>query len=157
MSQIKYLVSFLLFVLLSTGLFAQTDMSGDRVAVHEILVTMFDGMREGDSAKVASVFRRDVRMFSAYKNKSGESVLREDELFGFLKAVGTPHPEIWDERIYNTTIKIDGAIAQVWTNYSFYVGEKFSHCGVDAFQLIRKDNLWKIISLMDTRRKESCE
>ena len=61
----------------------------------------------------------------------------------------------------NTSFKItriDDDLAQVWTDYAFYAGEKFSHCGIDAFQLIRgSDGRWRIINLIDTRRQEPCE
>ena len=52
---------------------------------------------------------------------------------------------------------VDGGIAQVWTDYAFYVGAEFSHCGVDAFHLAKDAfGSWKIMHLMDTRRKEGC-
>ncbi len=156
MNYLKYFFSFFLVILLSTASRAQTDISRDSLAVHQVIITMFDGMREGDSAKVSSVFRKDVRMFTAYRKDTGEPVLHEGKLSKFLIAIGTAHDEIWDEKIYNTTIQIDGDIAQVWTDYSFYLGETFSHCGIDAFQLVRKNNKWRIINLMDTRRKEDC-
>jgi hypothetical protein len=156
MGYFKNLFSFLLFFLITISLTAQKDALNDKEDVHQVIITMFDGMREGDSAKVNSVFRKDVRMFSAYRKNTGESVLHEGKLSEFLKAIGTAHDEIWDEKIYNTTIQIDGDIAQVWTDYSFYIGETFSHCGVDAFQLVRENSKWLIINLMDTRRKEDC-
>ena len=156
MGYFKNLFSFMLFVLIAIGSTAQKDALNDKEDVHQAIITMFDGMREGDSAKVNSVFRKDVRMFSAYRKNTGESVLHEGKLSDFLKAIGTAHDEIWDEKIYNTTIQIDGDIAQVWTDYSFYIGKTFSHCGVDAFQLVRENSKWLIINLMDTRRKEDC-
>ena len=157
MSYSKYVFSFLLIIILTTNAIAQIDISKDSLVVRQVLITMFDGMREGDSAKVSSVFRKDVRMFSSFKKSTGEPVLQEGKLSDFLKAVGTPHEEVWDERIYNVTILIDGDIAQVWTDYSFYLDKKFSHCGVDAFQMVKENNKWLIISLIDTRRKEGCE
>jgi len=115
-------------------------------------------MREGDSAKVHSVFHNEIRMYTSYILKTGEKKLKQGELSEFLTAIGTPHPEIWNEKISNTNIQIDGNLAQVWTDYDFYIGEKFSHCGVDAFQLIRGDNdKWKIIHLIDTRRIKNCD
>lgn len=156
MNYFKNLFGFIVFFLMAICSFAQKGDLSDREAVHQVIITMFDGMREGDSAKVSSVFRKDVRMFTAYKKDTGESVLHEGKLSNFLKAVGTAHDEIWDEKLYNTTIQIDGDIAQVWTDYSFYLGETFSHCGVDAFQLVKENNKWGIINLMDTRRKEAC-
>lgn len=119
---------------------------------------LFDGMREGDSATVSSVFHKDVNMYTSYTNQQGLKVIKKGALESFLQAIGTPHDEIWDEKIWNTKIEIDGSIAQVWTDYAFFVGSEFSHCGIDAFHLI-KDNKqgWKIVHLMDTRRKSGCE
>ena len=156
MNYFRYFFSLLLLILLTTAAKSQSDISRDSILVHQVIITMFDGMREGDSAKVNSVFRKDVRMFSAFKKNTGESVLHEGKLSEFLKAIGTAHDEIWDEKIYNTTIQIDGNIAQVWTDYTFYLGSLFSHCGVDAFQLVKEEGFWRIISLMDTRKKEDC-
>jgi hypothetical protein len=41
-------------------------------------------------------------------------------------------------------------------DYSFYLGDKFSHCGVDAFLLARDGTEWKVVSLADTRRRQGC-
>ncbi|HOD10564.1 MAG TPA: nuclear transport factor 2 family protein, partial [Flavobacterium sp.] len=41
----------------------------------------------------------------------------------------------------------------VWTPYEFYVNEKLSHSGVNAFTLFKENEKWKIIHLIDTRRK----
>jgi hypothetical protein len=41
--------------------------------------------------------------------------------------------------------------------YAFYVGERLSHCGVDAFQLFKGPDGWRIFEIADTRRSEGCE
>ena len=51
---------------------------------------------------------------------------------------------------------MDGNLANVWVYYEFYAGDKFSHCGVDNFQLGRTDAGWKIILLADSRRRQGC-
>ncbi|MEI2720897.1 MAG: hypothetical protein V9E87_12310 [Gemmatimonadales bacterium] len=61
-----------------------------------------------------------------------------------------------DERIYDPEIRIDGGLATVWTFYAFFVGERLSHCGVDAFQLARTSEGWKIIALADSRQTTGC-
>ena len=130
----------------------------DSTSIHTVILTLFDGMREADSAKVSSVFHKKVRMYSSFSSKEGELILKEGKLSSFLNAIGTPHDKIWDERIWNTKIQIDGGIAQVWTDYAFYISDDFSHCGVDAFDLVKDSSgNWKIIHLMDTRKKEACE
>jgi len=118
---------------------------------------MFDAMREGDSAKLHKSFHSDVRMFTSYNSSEGFAVIEEGSLNEFLIAVGTPHENVWDEKIWNVSVKIDDNIAHVWCDYGFYVDNKFSHCGVDAFQLVKtKGKTWQVINLMDTRKREGC-
>jgi len=144
------------FVLISAGLFAQTDKEND--AVMKPIEQLFKGMKQGDSAMVHGAFTKKVSMATVSTSKDGKPVIsHESALDGFLKAVGTPHPEVWNEVIWDTQIQIDGNMAQAWTPYAFYVGKKFSHCGVDAFQLFKgSDGTWKIFHLADTRQKEGC-
>lgn len=54
-------------------------------------------------------------------------------------------------------MEIDGPLASVWVVYAFYVDDPFSHCGVDAFHLVKLEDSWKIFHLVDTRRKADCE
>jgi hypothetical protein len=44
----------------------------------------------------------------------------------------------------------------VWTEYDFHLGDKFSHCGVDAFHLLKTSAGWKVVALSDTARREGC-
>ena len=126
--------------------------------VKKVVEDLFTGMKEGDSSLVSSLFRKDVRMLTSYTSPEGQLLLKEGSLQDFLIAIGTPHPNVWNEKIWNTEIKIDDNLAQVWTDYAFYVDDKFSHCGVDAFQLTKgNDGRWKIVHLIDTRRKSPCE
>lgn len=131
--------------------------SPDAMAVDATIKKMFDGMRKGDSTMVRSVLATNMRLDGVGLNKNGEPVLRETPIKGFLTAVGTPHTEVWDERIWDGKIEIDGDLASYWCQYAFYLGDKFSHCGVDAFQLYRTKDGWKIFLLTDTRRKENCD
>lgn len=140
---------------LSFNILAQ---SPDHAEVQGVIEELFEGMREGDSSRVSGLFHPEVRMMTSYRAEDGSPMLKEGTLKGFLNAIGTPHPEVWNEEIWNTEIRIDQELAQVWTDYAFYVGEKFSHCGIDAFQLVRgSDGRWRIIHLIDTRRREPCE
>ena len=50
------------------------------------------------------------------------------------------------------TVSIDGPLAAVWADYEFWAGSRFSHCGVDAFQLAQTGGQWRIVALTDTRR-----
>ena len=124
--------------------------------VQSVIETLFDGMRAGDSTVVASAFTRDAVMQTVVRNQAGEIVIRNGSLQQFLNSVGTPHDQVWDEKIGGYEIKIDGELASAWTPYQFYLGETFSHCGVNSFQLANIDGDWKIIYIVDTRRRTNC-
>jgi hypothetical protein len=48
------------------------------------------------------------------------------------------------ERMWNPEVRIRGSIASVWTPYDFWRDGKLSHCGVDAFDLIKTPEGWRI-------------
>lgn len=122
--------------------------------VRAVIDRLFDGMRAGDSTAVRSTLHSEARLVTT-SLRDGQTVLRTDPVDGFVRAVGTPHPEVWDERISNVEIRVDEPLATAWMNYSFYAGDQFSHCGVNAFQFFRGPDGWQIIQIADTRR-ESC-
>lgn len=145
--------SILLIAILSIASvsWGQTD-STRQAEVRAVIDQLFEGMRLGDSALVRSVFHVDAGAYTSYK-KEGEFILHEGSVDEFVNAVGSPHDKIWDERISNVVIQIDDGLAQVWMDYSFYLGEEFSHKGVNAMQLAHTDGRWQIIQIADTRRR----
>lgn len=129
----------------------------DEEEVVAVVVQLFDGMRAGDSAMVRRTFAPDARLVST-SIRDGQPALQSVEIDRFVEAVGTPHEEVWDERLWNIEVRVDEALATVWTEYAFYLGERLSHCGVDAFQLFRSPDGWKIFQIADTRRSpDTCE
>ena len=147
---------------LAFALFAITpssfgQQSAENDAIIKVVRRLFEGMEKGDSAIVRSAFAKEVTLVTMRRNKEDKTQLtRENSIDGFLKAVGTPHPDIWYEEIWNIKVQQDDSFAQVWCDYAFYVGNRFSHCGVDAFHLYKGDDGWKIIHLADTRRNNPC-
>lgn len=121
-----------------------------------VIVRLFDGMRAGDSAAVRALFAPGARLQTALVRPDGTPVLREDSVDTFVRAVGGPHEFTWDERVDAWHVRIDGPLAVVTVDYSFYAGERFSHCGIDAFQLFRGPEGWKVFQLTDTRRRTGC-
>lgn len=134
---------------------AATDESRNVMAV---VTRLFDGMRKGDSSIVRSVFDQRVRMITVSMRNGARRTTMETGADNFAKAIGTPHPDVFDERIANPRVQIDGDLASVWVDYGFFAGTKFSHCGVDHFLLTRNESgAWLILELADTRRTTGCE
>lgn len=125
--------------------------------VEHVINKLFKGMQLGDSAMLHSTFTSDVQFVTVGIGKDGAPFRRLEASAGpFLKAVGSPHIEAWNEEIWNLSIRIDGGLAQAWCDYAFFIGKQFSHCGVDAFLLHKVKDEWKIFHLADTRRPNPC-
>jgi hypothetical protein len=140
---------------LAHPLHAQTS-SSDEAEVLAVVEALFGGMRAADSSAVRSTLHPETRLVAVAEGEGGP-VLRAESMDGFVAAVGTPHEETWDERIWDPEVRIDGRLATVWVPYAFYLGETFSHCGIDAFQLYESADGWRIFQIADTRRREGCE
>jgi hypothetical protein len=146
---------FLMLACLAVPTAARAQTAPDRDVVLAVVRRLFDGMRAGDSAAVRSVFHPRA-LFVGALERQGTAQVRFEDPDEFIKAVGTPHEQVWDERTGNEVVHQDGTLAAVWMDYSFYLGDQFSHCGVDAFLLAREGADWKIVSLADTRRRQGC-
>ena len=146
------------FLLLCAALlFASVSRLSAQQPEQEVMAAvrqLFDGMRVHDTARIRAVLHPQARLVSSGM-KDGVPTVTVEAMDGWLAAVsrGT---EPYDERLLNPIVKLDGGLASVWTDYAFYVGEKFSHCGVDSFLLVRLPEGWRIIHIADTRRKEGC-
>lgn len=119
---------------------------------------LLEALQKGDSTLLRQAFTHNVTMAIFGTDKDGKAFTRyESSLDGLLKRVSTPHAEVDNEVIWDEKVLVDGSLAQVWTNYAFYNGKKFSHCGVNAFHLTKVDGSWKIFHLAFTRQREGCK
>ena len=131
---------------------------GSREAeVVAVLQKLFDGMRARDSVMIRSVFDPAARLVRAV-TRDGRTTVQVTTVDQFVSGIGrAPAGEELIERIYDPEVRIDGRLATIWTFYTFHLGERFSHCGIDAAQLLETDQGWKIVHLGDTMRRENCE
>jgi len=147
----------LLFGLLLTFVsFSALAQKEEEEGIKNTINQLFSAMRTRDTALLSDAFAPTAILQTIATKKDGSVQVRTDEVSGFIKAIGTPGKDLLDERIQFGTILIDGALASVWTPYQFYVGSRFSHCGVNSFQLVKLNGMWKIQYIIDTRRKDGC-
>jgi len=137
----------------SIQVFAQTEEDG----VKAVITKLFTSMKASDEQAFLSCFADQAIMQSIIRDKEGKNSVKSDGVAGFAAFVGKQVKAAADERIVFETVKIDGDLAVAWTPYQFYFNGKFSHCGVNAFGLIKVNGAWKIHYLIDTRRKDNCQ
>ncbi len=114
----------------------------DRSAVLAVVQGFFDTM----TAKDAEAARRLLvpeGAFHSIRRQDGKAVRRSFTNEAYLKDLPGTKQRL-RERIWNPEVRIHGAVATVWAPYDFWRDGVFSHCGVDAFDLVRTDEGWKI-------------
>lgn len=140
---------------------AARAQAGPEAEVRATINRMFDAMRRGDGAGLGALFHPTARLQSVGVNRqTNEPMLRTDSIAAFVRTVGAPHEGVYDERISDMQIRVDGNFATAWMNYTFYVvnngTDQKSHCGINAFQLFKGTDGWKVIQITDTRRRDNC-
>lgn len=146
----------LIFILLfGLNLNAQKKESEN---VKATIIKFFDAFHKQDTIVLKSMVTDKIILQSISINKEGKTVLKEDDYNKFIKNIASiPKDKSFEEKLLDFNIQIDENMANVWTPYEFWYQNEFSHCGVNSFQLMKEDNAWKIIYLVDTRRREGCE
>lgn len=151
----RYLL--LLLALFTFSVASLKAQNAEHEAILKPVHQLFEAMQKGDSALLHATFDPDVHFGTIYQKEGQTKVHQEASGDNFLKALGTPHEKVWDERIHDVKVQQDGDMAMVWAPYKFYLGGEFSHCGVNLFTLVRKSKQWYILSITDTRRTTGCE
>ena len=141
--------------LFSGFVFSQTDQE---YKVKYAIDTFFEGFHQSDSLKMKSVMHLSMTLQSIQPNDRGEVTLLNQNIPSFLKLV-TQYAKLrnWEEELQSYVFNIDGNLAQVWCPYKFYLNGMLSHCGANSIQLFYENKEWKIVSILDTRRKNCDE
>ncbi len=145
-------------MLVFMGALTTTAQQDPEQQVEHTIVRFFEGFHNQDSLLMQSVIGPNPKLQTVGRNKEGKTVIRDDSFDRLVQAiVSIPDTVKFEERITAYHIRVDGAMANAWTPYEFWLNDQFSHCGVNSFQLYHDGTSWKIIYLIDTRRKEDCQ
>jgi hypothetical protein len=148
----KIVLIVILFSMWSVPVFCQSE----EAAVKAVIQSLFDGMREKNPEQIAATFSENA-MMQTIETTDGIGEVKAGSVTDFVKGIASmPDGTMIDERITDYQIEVDGPMATVWTPYQFFRNEKFSHCGVNSFQLVKTVAGWKIVYIIDTRRKDNC-
>lgn len=129
----------------------------DREAILATAQALFDALGERDTELLTAILHPDILMHSVEHAADGERSESTSTLEGMVARLEADGPRM-TERMWDPEVRISGDLAMVWTPYDFYVGENLSHCGADAFILMRDEGDWRITSLSWTRlQPPECE
>ncbi len=122
--------------------------------VQKSIEVFFEGFHQKDTLKIKSVCADKMILQSISESVSKGNKLSNETAKEFYKSIASiPSTMKFQEKILSYNIQIDGAMAHVWAPYEFYLNDNLSHSGVNTFTLFKEKDSWKIIYLIDTRRK----
>lgn len=122
--------------------------------IQKCIESFFEGFHQRDSTKIKLVCSDKMILQSISESTVKGNKLSDESVKEFYKSIASiPSNMKFQEKILSYNIQIDGTMAHVWTPYEFYLNDKLSHSGVNAFTLFKEKDSWKIIYLIDTRRK----
>lgn len=122
--------------------------------VQKCIESFFEGFHQRDTTKIKLVCADKMILQSISESTVKGNKLSNESVREFYKSIASiPASMKFQEKILSYNIQIDGSMANVWTPYEFYINDKLSHTGVNAFTLFKEKDSWKIIYLIDTRRK----
>lgn len=150
MKRLHLIVLAALILLAASASFGQSKATEneEKKAILAVIDQFFKAMTARDAAAYEKTLVPEGRVFAFNTSKEKTSMwtrLNSDDVAGLSKGKGVLLERIWDPEV-----KIRGPIANVWTPYDFWIDGKFSHCGIDSFDLIKADGQWKISGIMYT-------
>lgn len=130
---------------------AGAEDPGDRSAVLQATEMLFSAMQARDTAALRRLIHPRALIVAVSDDRVGVRTVDE-----WIPGV-TRTPDVLTERMWDPRVEVDGNLATLWAPYDFHLGERFSHCGYDAFQFVREGGAWKMIAITFTRRTTGCE
>jgi hypothetical protein len=128
--------------------------SAEEKAVLAAVQGFFDSMVTKDAEAAKKILIPEGRLFSV-RVQDGKKIVRSSSNQDFIDGLAKSDAA-WLERMWDPEVKIRGDIATVWTPYDFHINGKFSHCGIDAFDLVKKDGAWMISGGTYTVERTGC-
>lgn len=143
-------ILFAVVLLLGLNLSAQDF---DKQEIRNTIETFFEGFHHRDTILLHQVCADKLILQSIEENVTGNKLTEEPQKFFYRSIASMPQTLKYNEQILSYAIQVDGTMGHAWTPYEFYLNGKLSHKGVNAFTLFKEKDRWKIIYIIDTRRK----
>lgn len=140
-------------IILLLLVFTSFQMKAQNAEIQKTIEVFFEGFHARDTAKVHSVCADKIILQSIAEGNKGTRLDKESIKDFYISIATMPRQAVFNEKILSYNIQVDGAMAHAWTPYEFYMDGKLSHRGVNAFTLFKDNGKWKIIYLIDTRRR----
>lgn len=138
----KTILTILTIALACGSVIAQND----KQEVIDVVDQLFAGMKAKNAEQIKSVFSAEGQLVAIDKPRDGKGISKTRIFTGeaFAKMISEAKGPDFIESMPSPEARIAGDMAIVTGRYTFFVGDKFSHCGTNTFNLVRSETGWKI-------------
>ena len=149
----------LISILLLAPDFAAASPASEREAILAVMAQVFAAVASKKPEDWRALQLAEGTTLSFRPDPNGEPgelemrMSRNEEMLAGLEDASHEYLERWTGK---PTVLTRGPIAVVWGEYEFWIDGAFSHCGVDAVDLVKIDGEWKVANFMWTVEKENC-
>jgi hypothetical protein len=133
--------------------YSQDSEIADKQRIKYVIHQFFESLEKKDSVLMQETTTDEAQIWRRYNNKKPIEMDMRFSKDDLPKMHTLPKVK---EVALEFEISVGDGIAMAWVPYEFWVEDKFSHCGIDAFTLFEMDGNWKIISAAYTVEKENC-
>lgn len=141
----------ILFLLLLVFLFSKSFSQQNEIK--KTISDFFVAFHAKDTLNLKSISHSNIIMQTVINNKASDKLVTQ-KYSDFLKSIASiPATMKFEERILDYKIESNNLLAHVWTPYEFYLNDELSHKGVNSFTLIKENEKWVIVHVIDTRSK----
>ena len=141
-----------IFTIFTSAALAQNRQSEDAKAAADVPDKLFAAMKAKSFEDIRAMFTADGQLVAIDKPRDGKGIskTRVFTAESFAKAISEAKGAEFIEKMPHKDVRVSGDLAMVAGRYTFYTGEKFSHCGTNTFNLVRTDAGWKIAGAAST-------
>ena len=147
-----FLLLILILTLAESAASQTAAVNDDRRQALAVPVKLFTAMRSKDAAAIRALFMPEGQLVAIDKPRDGEGISKTRVLTAeaFAKLIAEAKASEFIETMAQPEVRLFGDMALVFGRYTFYVGDKFSHCGTNSFNLVRTTDGWKIANAAST-------
>jgi len=141
---------FTCFLLAGLPLLAQSSEEKDVLAVVQ---KVFDGMAAHDGAMIRATLLPNARLYAAHD----QAPPSDSAMDNFAAQIQTMAGKLLERFTGKPAVEMYGRMAIVTGDYDFFRDDKFGHCGVDSFSLLKTADGWKIAAITYTAQTTGCK
>lgn len=147
---IFFLFATLIFVLPASG-----QMPTEKAAPFAVVEKLFAEMAAANPAGILALGTPENQLVAIRKLRDGSSRVEVITGEAFSKMFTNKEANLREE-MYAPQVEVEGDYAMVYGRYVFFVGERLSHCGVNQFNLVKVEGVWKIANGASTIDPGAC-